>query len=212
MDETSGVVPRFQGGPDGWSPPMEYYPVSLGANLIADPRTMLIVREILATALPRVDWCGFARGARSPGSRSEYRLTPSGLALRHVLGASGAWVRDWQFPKTAAGEVSVATLIWHVYQGSSPRCCLYPSSPSRSASGTRSSLAPGFMWVVMDRARQSECPRRPDLTVGRSPGACGRGRNYAATARRSVQACSWRHSVRISPCRPRRWRRRRRSR
>lgn len=189
MDESSGVVPRFEGGPDGWSPPTEYYPVSLGANLIADRWTMLIVREILVGAtgfnaihrgLPAVSRTLLSSrlrylerigvvshgGARSPGSRSEYRLTQSGLALRPVLEALGVWARDWQLPPTSAGEVNVATLIWQMYQGIVPEMLPMPEL-TLAFRFPDSQLSNAWIHVGREGSRASVGipERQPDLTV-----------------------------------------------
>ncbi|MDN4596699.1 winged helix-turn-helix transcriptional regulator [Leifsonia virtsii] len=47
MTGTRDALPHLAGQNDGWIPPTEFCPVSIGARLIADRWTMLIVREIL---------------------------------------------------------------------------------------------------------------------------------------------------------------------
>ncbi|WP_311258480.1 winged helix-turn-helix transcriptional regulator [Microbacterium sp. WCS2018Hpa-9] len=189
MVESSGAVPNFEGGPDGWFPPTEYYPVSLGARLIADRWTVLIIREILVGAtgfnaihrglpalsrtllssrlryLERIEVIS-RLGATSPGSRSEYRLTQSGLALRPVLEALGVWARDWHLPPTSAGEVNVATLIWQMYQGIVPEV-LPLSELTLAFRFPDSRLSSAWIHVGREGSRASVGvpERQPDLTV-----------------------------------------------
>lgn len=139
MKSSGDALPRLSGAPDGWVPPIEQCPVSIGARLIADRWTVLIVREILVgstrfnaihrglPALSRTLLSSRLRylerigvvthSAEASGARSEYRLTSSGLALRPVLEALGVWARDWQLPPTADAAVSIPTLMWQMYQG-----------------------------------------------------------------------------------------------
>ncbi|WP_184749227.1 winged helix-turn-helix transcriptional regulator [Microbacterium thalassium] len=170
-------------------PPTEYGPVSVGARLIGDRWTMLIVREILTGAsgfnaihrglpalsrtllssrLRYLERIGVVsrHGSRSPGSRSEYRLTASGLALRPVLEALGVWARDWQLAPTADGEVNVATLMWQMQQGIQPE--LLPLRELTLAFQFPDSH-PSHAWIHVGpegpRASIGAPEHQPDLTV-----------------------------------------------
>lgn len=208
MDSTRSELPRLSGVPDGWAPPTEYCPVSIGARLIADRWTMLIVREIMAGAtrfnaihrglpalsrtllssrLRYLERIGVVeRLAASAPNRSEYRLTASGRALRPVLEALGVWALDWQLPPTADAEVSVATLLWQMFQ-----------SMNRDALpkdvftlGFRFPGAePSSAWIHVSPTSSGACigvPEwQPDLTVIVEPGVLNElwwGRRMCAVA------------------------------
>lgn len=188
MNGSRDALPRLTGTPDGWVPPTEYCPVSIGTRLMADRWTMLIVREILVGAtrfnaihrglpalsrtllssrLRYLERIGVvARLGAAPGGPSEYRLTPSGLALRPVLEALGVWARDWQLPPTADSEVNVATLMWQMRRGIAPErlplreltlAFRFPRSDPSSA------------WIHVGPEGSRACvgvpERQPDLTV-----------------------------------------------
>jgi DNA-binding HxlR family transcriptional regulator len=189
MNTSHDALPHLTGAPDGWAPPMEYCPVSVGTRLIADRWTMLIVREImvgstgfnaihrglpalsrtlLSSRLRYLERIGVVSRlvATSPGNRSEYRLTPSGLALRPVLEALGVWARDWQLPPTADSEVSVPTLMWQMQQGIKPD--LLPMRELTLAFRFPRSH-PSTAWIHVGPEGSRACigapERQPDLTV-----------------------------------------------
>lgn len=126
--------------PQGESvPPAEYCPVSIGAKLIGDRWTLLIVRELIVGArgfneihrgLPGLNRSMLAGRLRylerlgavcrtnpRPGVRSAYRLTPSGSDLRDVIVAIGAWTVHWHFPEPIEVDEDVPSLLWRMYQG-----------------------------------------------------------------------------------------------
>ncbi|QLQ09921.1 MAG: helix-turn-helix transcriptional regulator [Nocardioidaceae bacterium] len=120
-------------------PPAEYCPVSIGAKLIGDRWTLLIIRELIGGALgfneihrglPGLNRTMLAERLRylerlgavrrttaRPGMRSAYRLTPSGADLRDVIVAIGAWTVQWHFPEPAEVDTDVPSLLWRMYQG-----------------------------------------------------------------------------------------------
>jgi DNA-binding HxlR family transcriptional regulator len=121
-------------------PASAYCPVSLGTRLIGDRWSLLIVREMLVGAsrfnaihrglpglsrsllssrLRYLERIGVVDRLASEGhaNRTAYRLTDSGLSLRPVLVALGAWTLDWQLPPSVDGELSTAALLWHMHQG-----------------------------------------------------------------------------------------------
>jgi DNA-binding HxlR family transcriptional regulator len=113
---------------------VEYCPVSIGAKLIADRWSLLIVRELLQGAsrfneihrgLP-----GLSRSLLSSRLRSlirqgllrndntsgTYHLTPAGEDLRDVLLALGIWTVRWRFPPPSSSEADSALLLWRMFQ------------------------------------------------------------------------------------------------
>lgn len=183
------TLPRLSGDTDGWMPPTEFCPVSIGARLIADRWTMLIVRELLVgvtrfnaihRALPamsrsllstrlryleRIGVVVHVHDADAP-ARGEYHLTASGFALRPVLEALGAWALDWKVPPNSDAELSISALVWQMYQGLD-RSAL-PQSELNLAFRFPGST-PGSAYLYVNENSSGACigvpEREPDLTV-----------------------------------------------
>lgn len=140
MDERDPNLPSMSGAADPLVLSTAHCPVSVGTRLIGDRWSLLIVREILVGAvrfnaihrglpalsrsllvsrlryLERIGVVEHLVDEETP-ARGAYRLTSSGLALRPVLEAFGAWALDWQLPPTSAGDVNVSALMWQMYHG-----------------------------------------------------------------------------------------------
>lgn len=116
---------------------VEYCPVAIGANLLGDRWSMLIVRELLVgatrfnemhRALP-----GISRSILSGRLRTlerhglvesvpdaeggGYRLTQAGADLRGLLMALGEWTVRWRFPAPTEAVPDSPLLLWRMYQG-----------------------------------------------------------------------------------------------
>ena len=126
--------------PDGdWWPVDSHGPVSIGAHLVGDRWTLLVVRELLdgatrfndihsglpglsrsllASRLRRLERLGLVH--RVPldvgGKYVEYRLTPAGAGLSGVIQALGAWTRDWQLQPAGDEGPDGPTMLWRVYR------------------------------------------------------------------------------------------------
>ncbi|WP_045234116.1 winged helix-turn-helix transcriptional regulator [Deinococcus pimensis] len=112
----------------------QYCPVARAAEILGDRWTLLIVRDLvhdvrtfneLSRGLP-----GLSRGLLSQrlralqasgilephearaGARSEYRLTPAGLALRGVMESLLHWGARWAFEEPAPQELDPVLLMW----------------------------------------------------------------------------------------------------
>lgn len=126
--------------PSGSVPSTEYCPVSIGASLIGDRWTLLIVRELMVGAsgfndihrgLPGLNRSVLSDRLRhlehvgllerlpiaSHSKRHRYVLTESGRALRPVLQAIGSWTVDWRFPRPSDEQSDPTLLLWRMYQG-----------------------------------------------------------------------------------------------
>jgi DNA-binding HxlR family transcriptional regulator len=116
---------------------VEYCPVAIGANVMGDRWSLLIVRELLVgatrfneihRALPGLSRSMLSGRLRSlerhgllerlpDGQGGGYRLTEAGADLRDVLMALGAWTVRWRFPPPTAAVPDSPLLLWRMYQG-----------------------------------------------------------------------------------------------
>lgn len=121
------------------APPAEYCPVSIGASLLADRWSLLIVREVmvgsyqfnailrglpglarslLATRLRHLERLGvLTRVPVGTGKSHEYRLTPAGEDLHELIYALGRWTVRWWFPEPHPDQIDNALLLWRMRAG-----------------------------------------------------------------------------------------------
>jgi DNA-binding HxlR family transcriptional regulator len=165
---------------------VEYCPVSIGAKLVGDRWSLLIVRELLVGAsrfneihrgLPGLSKSLLASRLRSlvrqglverrhDASAGSYALTPAGADLWDVILALGTWTVRWRFPPPAASSGDSALLLWRMYQGVDPARL----PPHRvTVEFVLTDAEPGRGWLLLDRARSSLCMEPPgheaDLVV-----------------------------------------------
>lgn len=116
---------------------VEYCPVAIGASLMGDRWSLLIVRELLVgasrfnemhRALPGLSRSMLSGRLRTLERRglveslpdregAGYRLTDAGADLRGVLVALGAWTVRWRFPPPDETVPDSKLLLWRMYQG-----------------------------------------------------------------------------------------------
>lgn len=177
---------------EGGIPPAEYCPVSIGAKLLGDRWTLLIVRELMVGAegfneirrgLPGISQTLLADRLRylarigiidrsAPavrGTKSRYTLTQAGRGLRPVIEALGMWTIDWHFPAPQEEDCDPALLIWRVFQALDrskvpDRLCIEFRFPDTD---------PSRGWIGLDSRRSNVCVGAPewdpDLIVTTSP-------------------------------------------
>jgi len=121
-------------------PPIEHGPVSVGARLMGDRWSLLIVRELLAgtshfnelhRCLPglsrsilssrlrylcRVGVVVCVRGEGRSAKASSYALTPAGVGMRPALEALGDWALTWHLPSEDDDRVNAQLLLWRMQQ------------------------------------------------------------------------------------------------
>jgi DNA-binding HxlR family transcriptional regulator len=137
---TLSFVARGQGELelDDAVPPAEYCPVSVGAKLLGDRWTLLIIRELMAGAhgfnqihrglpglnrsvlsdrLRHLERHGLIRRTSSDGTRPDYNLTDAGHGLEPVIIAIGMWTIDWQFTPPHDDHADIPLLLWRMFQG-----------------------------------------------------------------------------------------------
>lgn len=165
-------------------PPAEYCPVSIGAKLLGDRWTLLIIRELIAGArgfnqihrglpglnrsvmserLRNLERAGLIVRTDADGStRPEYNLTEAGEALTPVIIAIGEWTIDWQFPAPREEFVDVPLLLWRMYQGLDPEAL-----PGRQVSieFRFPDTDPSRGWIHMDKKSSGACVGAPDREV-----------------------------------------------
>lgn len=114
-----------------WEPPssLEFSSLPVGARLLGDLTTLLIVRELhqgarrfneihrsmpalsrstLVDRLRKLEHMGALRREPVPGAaRHEYLLTPAGEALREVLVSICTWTTTWQSTPEEPTEVDL---------------------------------------------------------------------------------------------------------
>lgn len=165
-------------------PPAEYCPVSIGAKLVGDRWTLLIIRELIAGArgfnqihrglpglnrsvmsqrLRHMERAGLIqRSDTGAVGRPEYVLTDAGEALTPVIIAIGEWTIDWQFSDPRDEDVDVPLLLWRMYQGLD-----LDALPDRQISIEFRFLEtePSRGWIHMDPKSSGACVGAPDRDV-----------------------------------------------
>ncbi|MGH9157085.1 MAG: winged helix-turn-helix transcriptional regulator [Acidimicrobiales bacterium] len=165
----------------------EYCPVSIGANLVGDRWSLLIIREMIQgstrfneihRALPglsRTLLSGRLRTLQRHGlvehltdtSAGSYRLTEAGAALRDVLVALGAWTVRWRFPPPAVAVPDSPLLLWRMYQGLN-RAKLPPDTVT--VEFVFGDAEPSRGWMVLKGDASSLCmdapPQATDIVIG----------------------------------------------
>ncbi|MEU0266771.1 helix-turn-helix domain-containing protein [Nocardioides sp. NPDC006303] len=169
----------------GAVPPVEYCPVSIGANLIGDRWTLLVVRElmvgssgfndihrglpglnrsVLSDRLRHLEHLGLLERLPidSPSRRHEYALTDAGRALYPVIKAIGAWTVDWRFPRPTDRQSDPALLLWRMHQGMDRNAipgggiCIEFRFPDTD---------PSRGWIRADSKGSGACLGSPDYDV-----------------------------------------------
>lgn len=178
-------VARTEASDDQW-PVGSFGPVAVGANLVADRWTLLVVREMLEGAtrfneihrglpclsrslltsrLRHLERLGLV--ARVPvvgGSRADYLLTPSGRALSTVVDALGSWARDWAMPGAGAHEpgTDASAVLWRFF-----RALDMSAVPSRGVNIEFRFIGgvPSQGWIRADRRMQRAGLGHPEGAV-----------------------------------------------
>jgi DNA-binding HxlR family transcriptional regulator len=170
----------------------QYCPVSLGAEVLADRWTPLILRELvlgstrfndierglpgisrtlLAQRLRHLERKGVLERSPTPSGRgSEYHLTDAGRALEPVIMAMGEWAVRWMFAEPEPREVDPVTLSWWMH-----RRVARERLPEQRVVVELDYRGDGavVIWLVLDRGEPSVCLRHPgfdsDLVVTTEP-------------------------------------------
>ena len=174
----------------------KFCPISMGAEVVADRWTPLILRELLlgntrfnditrglpgisrsllVQRLKHLERKGVLERWPSPSGRgSEYHLTQAGKDLERVVFALGEWSVQWLYSELDPTDVDAVTLTWWMHRHIDPEQ-LPPgrvvvqfdhNGPQRIT-----------VWIVFDRGEASVCKLHPgfdsDVVVTSSTGTLG---------------------------------------
>ncbi len=170
----------------------QYCPVTLGAEVLADRWTPLILREmilgstrfndierglpgisrtLLLQRLKHLERKGvlLRRPARA-GRGSEYHLTDAGCDLEPIITALGEWAVRWMFAEPEPAEVDPISLTWWMH-----RRVAIDRLPDRRVvvEFDYAGVGATVVWLVLDRGDPSVCIRHPgfesDVVVTTEP-------------------------------------------
>jgi DNA-binding HxlR family transcriptional regulator len=120
----------------------DYCPIAIGADVLGDRWTPLVIRELMLGAegfneihrgVPRMSRTLLAqrlrtlerrglvrREAAARGLAGRYTLTAAGQGLTPIVWAMGTWAAEWVFGDPADDECDGLTLLWRMYQKAVP--------------------------------------------------------------------------------------------
>jgi DNA-binding HxlR family transcriptional regulator len=158
----------------------KYCPISLGAEVLADRWTPLILRELLmgnsrfndfARGMPGISRTLLVQRLRHlermgvvqtfparTGRGSEYFLTPAGEGLRPVIDAMGQWAVEWMFEELDSADVDAVNLMWWMH-----RYVAVDRLPERRVTLQFDHTGPEkiTLWMVIERSEASVCMQHP---------------------------------------------------
>jgi DNA-binding HxlR family transcriptional regulator len=158
----------------------KFCPVSMGAEVVADRWTPLILRELIlgstrfndiARGLPGISRSllvqrlkhlerkGVLERWPSPTGRgSEYRLTPAGKDLEGVVMALGEWSVQWLYSELEPRAIDPITLTWWMHH----RIDTAALPPGRVVVQFDYTAPERLtVWIVLDRGEASVCNQHP---------------------------------------------------
>lgn len=161
-----------------------YCPIALGAEVIADRWTPLIIRELIlgntrfneiARGLPGISRSLLVQRLRhlerkgvietrpaASGRGHEYHLTAAGRQLEPVIMALGSWAVQWLFHDMDPEDVDAITLMWWMH-----RTLDAAHLPADRVVIQLEHTAPQRVtaWLVLDRGDASLCVQHPGFDV-----------------------------------------------
>ncbi|MEO6627212.1 MAG: helix-turn-helix domain-containing protein [Aquihabitans sp.] len=174
------LLQRLRRDSDETKEDIRYCPVSMGSEIIADPWTPMILRELvlgntrfneIARGLPGISRSLLVRRlshlertgvierwpART-GTGSEYRLTPAGQDLEGVLMALGRWSVNWLYDELRPRDLDPVTLMWWMH-----RRVVADAIPSDRVTVEFNFTAPTptTIWLVLSPSEVSVCTNYP---------------------------------------------------
>jgi DNA-binding HxlR family transcriptional regulator len=158
----------------------KFCPVSMGADVVADRWTPLILRELIlgstrfndiARGLPGISRSLLVqrlkhlerkgvleRWPAASGRGSEYRLTPAGKDLENVVFALGEWSVHWLYNEMEPRGIDAITLTWWMHHRIDPSA-LPPGRVVVQFDYTAPERVTA--WIVLDRGEASVCNQYP---------------------------------------------------
>jgi DNA-binding HxlR family transcriptional regulator len=162
----------------------EYCPIAVGAELLGDRWTPLILRELilgsrrfndihrgvarmsrtlLSNRLRELERRGIIeRQVDNKGRSTEYRLTAAGQELEPIVWGLGHWAARWSFGDPADEELDAAWLVWRLHQKViTDRLPVGRTVVQFLLSGPGG----GEAWLVLDRGGSTACQIDPGYEV-----------------------------------------------
>ena len=158
----------------------KFCPVSMGADVIADRWTPLILRELIlgstrfndiARGLPGISRSLLVQRLKHlerkgvlerwpsvTGRGSEYRLTPAGKDLENVVMALGEWSVHWLYNEMEPWAIDPITLTWWMHHRVDT-AALPPNRVVVQFDYTASERITA--WIVLERGEASVCNQHP---------------------------------------------------
>lgn len=167
----------------------QFCPVAMAAELICSRWTVLVLREMLAGStrfnelrrgvprmspallskrLKELEAAGIIGGTPNAKGVTEYRLTPAGEELRHVVFGMGVWGQRWIESQVSLKNLDPTLLMWDMRRNLNPtplpprRCTIQFHFPELPESRQNH-------WLVIDEGEVDLCWVDPgyevDLTV-----------------------------------------------
>ena len=162
----------------------DYCPISLGAEVLGDRWTPLIIRELMVGStgfneihrgLPRMSRTLLAQRLRAlerrglvrreiagRGHPGHYALTPAGEGLTPIVWAMGQWAAEWEFADPREEQCDGLTLLWRMHQQAVPR-----RLPQQRTVVHLRLTGPGAAegWLDIDHRVVSVCKDNPGCDV-----------------------------------------------
>jgi DNA-binding HxlR family transcriptional regulator len=158
----------------------KFCPVSMGAEVVADRWTPLILRELIlgstrfndiARGLPGISRSLLVqrlkhlerkgvleRWPTASGRGSEYHLTPAGKDLESVVMALGEWSVQWLYNELEPRAIDPITLTWWMHH----RVDAAALPPGRVVVQFDHTAPERLtVWIVLDRGEASVCNQHP---------------------------------------------------
>lgn len=162
----------------------DYCPISVGADILGDRWTPLVIRELMVGSsrfneihrgIPRMSRTLLAQRLRTlerrglvrresggPGRPGSYLLTPSGEALTPIVWAMGHWAAEWLFGDPTDEDCDGRSLLWRLHQHAIPT-----KLPAQRTVVQLVLTGPGGTegWLGIDRHGVSVCTEDPGYDI-----------------------------------------------
>ncbi|HKY14963.1 MAG TPA: helix-turn-helix domain-containing protein, partial [Microthrixaceae bacterium] len=160
----------------------EYCPIAVGAELLGDRWTPLVLRELIIGSrrfneihrgVPRMNRTLLTQRLRSLERRgvierveidggAEYRLTEAGKELEPIIWSLGQWAAQWAFGDPEDTQLDAALLVWRLHQfvalSKLPADRVVIEFVLTGVGGRR-------VWLVLDRGEATACVVDPGYDV-----------------------------------------------
>jgi len=163
----------------------QFCPVAMAAEIICSRWTVLVMRELLCgttrfndirRGVPRMSptllskrlrelvEAGVITAERGAGGIAEYRLTPAGEDLRHVVMSMGEWGQRWVESTLSLKNLDPSLLMWDMRRSlditplPSKRTTIHFMYPELSS-------AKRSWWLVIDGGKVDLCQSNPGFEV-----------------------------------------------